>query len=83
MRGLAGGMNPGIGPPGALDEDRDPGQARAGSLEHLLHRQPIGLALPATQTGAVIFERKLVARHSGVLPSLALQTYSPNKYPQL
>ena len=63
MRHLAGGMNAGIGAPGA---DRCHGLAAElvdRLFDRLLHGEPILLALPADKAAAVIFEGELVAVH--------------------
>ena len=59
---LAQGVDAGIGPAGPLDEDLHPGHPFQRRLQHFLDRQAIGLALPADQAGAVIFEGEFVAR---------------------
>ena len=37
-------------------------------LEDLLHREPVGLALPTDQPGAVIFDNQLVTGHGSFVP---------------
>jgi len=63
MRDLARGMHTGIGPPGADDRDRMPGEAADRRLHGRLHRWPVHLPLPADKGAAIIFEDELVAWH--------------------
>src|SRR6185312_7218977 len=53
----------GIGPPRAMHPELLAAEALGRDLQNLLHRKPVGLALPADKAGAVIFKNELVARH--------------------
>ena len=63
MHDLMGGMNAGIGAPGAMDPHGRAGEARDRILDRLLHGETVGLMLPAGEGRAVIFDDELVARH--------------------
>ena len=54
-------MNPGIGAARGLGHDRLAGEALDGLLQRLLHREPIGLPLPAAERRAVVFDEEAVA----------------------
>ena len=69
MRRLAQRMNAGIGAAGAMHDDRLAAEALDRLFEDLLHREPVRLALPADEAGAVIFERQLVAGHGSTVPA--------------
>ena len=56
MRHLAGGMDAGICPAGALYQNVAAGQFGRRLFQHLLDRQAGDLALPADKGGAVIFD---------------------------
>ena len=63
MGDLMGGMNAGIGPPGGVDGRALAREAEHGLFQHVLHRDALGLALPADEGRAVVFEGDAVARH--------------------
>ena len=61
MDHLSQGMDAGIGAARCLGDDGLAGEALDGLLQRLLHRQPVGLALPAAERGAVVFDEEAVA----------------------
>ncbi len=63
MRDLAGRVDAGVGAPGAGDEGGRRVDAGGGGLERALDARAVGLALPAAERTAVIFEAKGVAGH--------------------
>ena len=69
MGDLAQRMDAGIGAAGAMDRHGLAAKLRDRGFERLLHRQPLRLALPADEPGAVIFDRQLVAGHGNKVPA--------------
>ena len=69
MGDLAQRMDAGIGAAGAMDRHGLAAKLRDRGFDRLLHRQPLRLALPADEPGAVIFDRQLVAGHGNKVPA--------------
>ena len=67
MRDLAQRMHAGVGAPRAMRGRALSRHGEERALERLLDRKAVLLPLPADERRAVIFERELVARHSGCL----------------
>src|SRR3954453_2650447 len=63
MRDLGERMDAGIGPPGAVDTNRNPADRLDGGFQRALHRGAVFLILPAAKRPAVIFNGELVTRH--------------------
>ena len=69
MRDLRQRMDAGIGAPGAMHRDASRRRtASTASSSACLHREPVRLALPADEAGAVIFDGQLVAGHGSTVP---------------
>ncbi len=60
-------MHPGIGPPGPGHHGCRRIEARQRRLQRLLHARQAGLALPAPERPAVVFDAEGIARHGGPL----------------
>ena len=69
MRDLRQRMHPGIGASGAEYGRPVAGKPLKGGLERLLHREAVGLALPANEARPVIFDCQLVAGHGNRVPA--------------
>jgi hypothetical protein len=68
MCDLRHSMYTGIGAAGAMNRYRFAAKLRRCGFERFLHRQPLRLALPADEPGAVIFDRQFVAGHGSWVP---------------
>ena len=60
---LAQGVHSGIGPAAGVGRRHGPRQLADRLLQHLLHRPPVGLALPAGEVGAVVAQEELDVPH--------------------
>src|SRR5690606_39017168 len=69
---LAQRVDPGVGPPGALYPHLFPAEGKNRLLDILLHRRPVGLALPADEGASGIPDRTTAAGHQPSTSPLAI-----------